>query len=110
MADQGRVGDKTLMQYISNSLFALFFLLHKLSVLFLLYPLLTFYLQKRVLLYGPEACALKKVKGGDGVCLMRRDRCIQACWLSARKLLFTTPIMLAEPSQTAFRFKRYGLN
>ncbi|CAG9535561.1 unnamed protein product [Cercopithifilaria johnstoni] len=65
---------------------------------------------KRVLLYGPEACALKKVEGDDGVCLMRRDRCVQACWLSARKLLFTTPIMLAEPSQTAFRLKRYGLN
>ncbi|KAM3720670.1 U3 small nucleolar RNA-associated protein [Dirofilaria immitis] len=65
---------------------------------------------KRVLLYGPEACALKKTEGDDGVCLMRRDRCIQACWLSARKLLFTTPIMLAEPSQTAFRLKRYGLN
>ncbi|KAL3998677.1 hypothetical protein ACH3XW_15995 [Acanthocheilonema viteae] len=65
---------------------------------------------KRVLLYGPEACALKKTEGDDGVCLMRRDRCIQACWLSARKLLFTTPVMLAEPSQTAFRLKRYGLN
>uniref|UniRef100_A0A8R1XS59 Uncharacterized protein n=1 Tax=Onchocerca volvulus TaxID=6282 RepID=A0A8R1XS59_ONCVO len=65
---------------------------------------------KRVLLYGPEACALKKTEEDDGVCLMRRDRCIQACWLSDRKLLFTTPIMLAEPSQTAFRLKRYGLN
>ncbi|EJD76327.1 hypothetical protein LOAG_16714 [Loa loa] len=65
---------------------------------------------KRVLLYGPEACALKKTEGGDGVCLMRRDRCMQAYWLSARKLLFTTPSMLAEPSQTAFRLKRYGLN
>uniref|UniRef100_A0A0R3RPE2 WD_REPEATS_REGION domain-containing protein n=1 Tax=Elaeophora elaphi TaxID=1147741 RepID=A0A0R3RPE2_9BILA len=65
---------------------------------------------KRVLLYGPEACALKKAEGDCGVCLMRRDRCIQACWLSTRKLLFTTPIMLAEPSQTAFRLKRYGLN
>ncbi|VDO31302.1 unnamed protein product [Onchocerca flexuosa] len=79
-------------------------------MLFLLYPLLIFYLQKRVLLYGPEACALKKAEENDGVCSMRRDRCIQACWLSARKLLFTTPIMLAEPSQTAFRLKRYGLN
>uniref|UniRef100_A0A1I8EHQ7 WD_REPEATS_REGION domain-containing protein n=1 Tax=Wuchereria bancrofti TaxID=6293 RepID=A0A1I8EHQ7_WUCBA len=65
---------------------------------------------KRVLLYGPEACALKKTEEDDGVCLMRRDRCSQAFWLSARKLLFTTPIMFAEPSQTAFRLKRYGLN
>ncbi|VDN03883.1 unnamed protein product [Thelazia callipaeda] len=67
---------------------------------------------ERVLLYGPEACALKRTAEGEGagVCLIRRDRCVQACWLSSRKLLFTTPIMYAEPSQTAFRLKRYGLN